>query len=115
MDGVKLTLGQRTQKVVDACLEGRGTNAAEGFQLLASRILHAEGQIGGPRCCKRNAYAALRRATAYVREHYGAAMESGTIVCCEPQRTKLPVRTTPYPKTPTFHVACTARRRGGQQ
>ncbi|MGI6535159.1 MAG: DUF5714 domain-containing protein [Eggerthellaceae bacterium] len=73
-------------------LEGTGpltdTSAWGSHMELASRILHAEGEIGGPRCCKRNAYVALQQATAYARERYGVAMESGAIACRDSQRNK---------------------------
>lgn len=171
MDDVELTLEERTQKILDACLDERSANAVEVFQKLAaqpfvrmhgpehhvldgaalltayrnaggnidlpaalaelrkrglnmpgaicgmwgvcgsaasvgaalsilegtgpltstsswgshmeltSRILHAEGAIGGPRCCKRGAYVALSQATSYVRKRFGVTLEIGTVTC----------------------------------
>jgi hypothetical protein len=66
-------------------LEGTGpltaTSSWGSHMELASGILSAESAIGGPRCCKRNAYVALQKATAYARERFGVAMEGGPISC----------------------------------
>ncbi len=37
--------------------------------------------VGGPRCCKRDAFLALRTAVAYAGERYGVELELGDIVC----------------------------------
>lgn len=39
------------------------------------------GEIGGARCCKRNAYLSLSMGAAFVREKYGIPMEIAPIVC----------------------------------
>ena len=39
------------------------------------------GEIGGPRCCKRDSFIAIEEAAAFTREHLGVEMETGKIVC----------------------------------
>lgn len=39
------------------------------------------GEIGGPRCCKRNSYVSLLSAVNYVEEVYGIKMETETVIC----------------------------------
>jgi hypothetical protein len=41
---------------------------------LTSRCLAAIGKIGGPRCCKRNAYLSISTAASFVKEKYGISM-----------------------------------------
>lgn len=43
--------------------------------LMTSRVLHAVGEIGGPRCCKRNSFTAVLEAIDYVHENFGITME----------------------------------------
>jgi hypothetical protein len=66
-------------------IEGTGPltdDASWGSHMeLTARVLQTESRIGGPRCCKRNAFVALQQATSYARERFGIAMESGAIVC----------------------------------
>lgn len=49
---------------------------------LTSRILTKMSLIGGPRCCKRNAFIALKTATGLVREKYGINMEEDVKTVC---------------------------------
>ena len=49
--------------------------------LMTSRALNAIGEVGGPRCCKRNSYLAITQAVDFVKEHLGVKMELGEIVC----------------------------------
>ena len=46
-----------------------------------SAALQRMGQIGGPRCCKRNAYISLETAIEYVAEKYGIMLEKEKIKC----------------------------------
>ena len=48
---------------------------------LTSSILKAMSEIGGPRCCKRNAYIALSHASRFVREEYGLPVETAPFSC----------------------------------
>ena len=49
--------------------------------LMTSRALGKIGEIGGPRCCKRNGYLAITEAVGFTKEHFGVKMELGEIVC----------------------------------
>ena len=46
-----------------------------------SAVIAKMGEIGGARCCKRNAYLSLSMGAAFVREKYGIPMEIAPIVC----------------------------------
>lgn len=48
---------------------------------LTSKILMQIAKIGGPRCCKRNAYIALSCAIDFVKEQYGIHLEKTPITC----------------------------------
>ena len=48
---------------------------------LTSRILSREAQLGGPRCCKRNAFTALLEATDFVRDRYGVPIATEKPAC----------------------------------
>ena len=52
---------------------------------LANRMtaasLQAVGEIGGPRCCKRNSYTAIGQAVAFCRAHFGVELEYHVPVC----------------------------------
>ena len=48
---------------------------------MTGRVLTELGELGGPRCCKRNAFVALRSAVEYTREELGVEMELGQIAC----------------------------------
>lgn len=43
--------------------------------LLTSRCLSEIGRLGGPRCCKRDSFTAIRTAAAFTAEHTGVQME----------------------------------------
>ena len=46
-----------------------------------ARALAAIGTIGGPRCCKRDSYLAIRETVPFIAEKTGVRMELGEIVC----------------------------------
>lgn len=46
-----------------------------------SAALDGLSQIGGPRCCKRDAYTALKTAVDYVNKRYGVRLASHSVVC----------------------------------
>ena len=48
---------------------------------MTSKALAAIGEIGGPRCCKRDSYLSILAAIDFVREHFGVEMEKPEIVC----------------------------------
>lgn len=48
---------------------------------LTSQALERIGDVGGPRCCKRNAFLSLKTAIQFVRENYGILLEDSDIQC----------------------------------
>ena len=50
-------------------------------QRMTARSLDAIGQIGGPRCCKRDSYLSILSAVDFVREHFGIEMEKPEVIC----------------------------------
>ncbi len=58
--------------------------ASEAFGLantMTSRSLAKIGEVGGPRCCKRNSYLAISAAIEFVREKMGIEMASHSFRC----------------------------------
>lgn len=49
-------------------------------QMTAS-ALDIIGKNGGPRCCKRDSYLAIKQAVAFIKEHLGIEMELEDIIC----------------------------------
>ncbi len=48
---------------------------------MTAKSLSAIGEIGGPRCCKRDSYLAILSAVDFVREHFGVEMQTHSVVC----------------------------------
>lgn len=48
---------------------------------MTAEALRAIAALGGPRCCKRNAYTAIKTAVAFVKAHLGIEMELEDIKC----------------------------------
>lgn len=48
---------------------------------ITARALGAIGEIGGPRCCKRDSYLSILQAVDFVRENLGVRMEQPRICC----------------------------------
>lgn len=46
-----------------------------------SKALHSLSQVGGPRCCKRDAFLSFQKAIEHINENYDVEMESGSIEC----------------------------------
>ena len=46
-----------------------------------SSVIEKMSEIGGPRCCKRNAFLSIDAAIKFVEENYGIKMESNKITC----------------------------------
>ena len=58
--------------------------ANEPFALshkMTAKSLGEIGNIGGPRCCKRDSYLSILSAIDFVKEHFGVEMERPPIVC----------------------------------
>ncbi|MBE6996222.1 MAG: SAM-dependent methyltransferase [Ruminococcaceae bacterium] len=49
---------------------------------MTAAALDAIGSLGGPRCCKRDAFTAVCTAAAFVKEHFGISMEVPGEICC---------------------------------
>lgn len=50
-------------------------------QKMTARALSRIGDIGGPRCCKRDSYLSLEEATAFINEHLHIPIHHSDIVC----------------------------------
>lgn len=58
--------------------------AKEPFALthgMTAAALGRIGEIGGPRCCKRDSFLSILEAIDFVAEHFGIIMEKTEIVC----------------------------------
>ena len=58
--------------------------AREPFALshrMTAKSLSAIGEVGGPRCCKRDSYLSLLSAVDFVRENFDVEMEKPEIIC----------------------------------
>ena len=58
--------------------------ANEPFALshkMTAKSLGEIGNIGGPRCCKRDSYLSILSAIDFVKEHFGVVMDGAHIVC----------------------------------
>ena len=65
-------------------ISGSTPLAQEPFALshrMTARALGSIGEIGGPRCCKRDSYLAILSAVDFSKEHFGVEMEKHKIVC----------------------------------
>ena len=49
--------------------------------LMTASSLGAIGEVGGPRCCKRNSYIAITKAVEFAKEHLSVEMELDKIKC----------------------------------
>ena len=48
---------------------------------MTAKSLESIGKIGGPRCCKRDSFLAIKSAVEFVRENFGIEMEESKIIC----------------------------------
>ena len=48
---------------------------------MTAKSLESIGKIGGPRCCKRDSFLAIKSAVEFVRENFGIKMEESRIIC----------------------------------
>ena len=47
-----------------------------------SKALYSLSQVGGPRCCKRDAFISFQKAIEFVNENYNVRLESSKVECC---------------------------------
>ena len=65
-------------------LSGATPLGTENFALchrMTASALSAIGEVGGPRCCKRDSYLSILRAVDFVKEHFGIEMERENVIC----------------------------------
>ena len=65
-------------------ISGSTPLTAEPFALshqMTAKSLSAIGEIGGPRCCKRDSFLSIQCAVNFVSEHFGVQMEKSEITC----------------------------------
>ena len=58
--------------------------AKEPFALshkMTAKALAAIGEVGGPRCCKRDSYLSILSAVDFVKDNFGIGMEKPGIIC----------------------------------
>ena len=48
---------------------------------MTAKALGRIGEIGGPRCCKRDSFLSILEAVDFVREELGIAMEKPEVIC----------------------------------
>lgn len=48
---------------------------------MTAKSLEKIGEIGGPRCCKRDSFISVLSAIEFVKEHFGIEMEKVEVVC----------------------------------
>ena len=63
--------------------------ALEPFALshrMTAKSLGAIGEIGGPRCCKRDSYLSILSAIDFVKENFGIEMEKTDIICSHSEK-----------------------------
>jgi len=68
-----------------AIIDGTGPLTADGswesHMRYTAAALNALADIGGPRCCKRDGFIALRTAAGYIAQRYHVQLETKSIVC----------------------------------
>ena len=67
-----------------AIIDGTGPLSGEDWgshMEYTSAALARLAKTGGPRCCKRDAFAAMEQAVGYIRERYGVTLELPAIRC----------------------------------
>lgn len=50
--------------------------------MVTANSLRAIGEIGGPRCCKRNSFTSVKNAVGVINENYGVQMELPEEIIC---------------------------------
>lgn len=68
-----------------AIIDGTGPLSTDGtwdwHMQYTSQALGNLAKIGGPRCCKRDAFLALKTVIPYIREHYQIPVEDSPVYC----------------------------------
>lgn len=71
-------------------IDGTGPLTTDGswgkHMTFTADALHSLAQVGGPRCCKREAFLSFQKAVAYINQNYDVQLECGEIVCSFSQR-----------------------------
>lgn len=66
-------------------IDGNGPLSADDswgkHMVFTSSALHKLAEIGGPRCCKRDAFLSFEEAVKYVNENYDVELEISSITC----------------------------------
>ncbi len=57
-----------------------------------SRALHGLSQVGGPRCCKRDAFLSFQNAIEFINENYNVELESDRTECCFSEKNEQCIR-----------------------
>ncbi len=71
-----------------------------------SKALYSLSQVGGPRCCKRDAFLSFKNAIGYINENYDVELENDVIECSFSERNRQCIRAKcPFYKTPKKKVA----------
>lgn len=60
---------------------------------LTSKALGRLAEVGGPRCCKRDAFLALQEAVDFINDNYGVELERSTIKCSYSGRNEQCIKT----------------------
>lgn len=70
-----------------AVLDGTGPLSSDDtykdHMAFTSSIINYMSKIGGPRCCKRNAFISIKNGVNYAREHYHVELELDEPIKCE--------------------------------
>ncbi len=48
---------------------------------MTAKALEKIGEVGGPRCCKRDSFLSILTAVDFVKDHFGIEMEKPKIIC----------------------------------
>ena len=66
--------------------------------LATAKALEEIGKIGGPRCCKRNSFTAVKAADSFFRRHFGVSMDLPKEITCDysPENNECLKRACPY-------------------
>ena len=71
-----------------------------------SKALASLAKVGGPRCCKRDAFLTFQKAIEYINENYDVKLESSNIVCCFSEKNEQCIKERcPFYKTTKKKVA----------
>ena len=71
-----------------------------------SKALYSLSQVGGPRCCKRDAFLSFQKAIQYINENYDVELEYNNIECCFNEKNEQCIKgKCPFYKKPKKKVA----------